>query len=86
MGLDQYAGFLFKRRSPQTFFWRKHSRFRGFFQGVLNKTKGRRKARKKTIETQHLWVLMVARWCKITEELVNRWEKNAKRGIPKFRG
>ena len=86
MGLDQYAGFRdSKGEVHDTFYWRKHSRLQVFFAGeYVEQNKGQtQKLENNTIDDlQHLGFNAGQGGVKITEELVNRLDKERKEGYP----
>ena len=86
MGLDQYAGFRdSKGEVHDTFYWRKHSRLQVFFAGEYveqNKAHTQKLENNTIDDLQHLGFNAGQGGVKITEELVNRLDKERKEGYP----
>ena len=88
MGLDQYAGFRdSKGEVHDTFFWRKHSRLQVFFAGEYEEqNKGQIHKLPDGdggfADLSHLGFNGGQGGVKITEELVNRLDKEVKEGYP----
>ena len=94
MGLDQYAGFRdSKGEVHDTFYWRKHSRLQVFFAGEYDEqNKSKRQKLYEEREKQraqggfgdlsHLGFNGGQGGVKITEELVNRLDKERREGYP----
>ena len=89
MGLDQYAGFRdSKGEVHDTFYWRKHSRLQVFFAGEYEEqNKGNTDKlyphnECNIMDLSHLGFNGGQGGVKITEELVNRLDKERKEGYP----
>ena len=88
MGLDQYAGFRdSKGEVHDTFYWRKHSRLQVFFAGeYVEQNKGQTHKLPDgdggAFDLSHLGFNGGQGGVKITEELVNRLDKERKEGYP----
>ena len=88
MGLDQYAGFRdSKGEVHDTFYWRKHSRLQVFFAGeYVEQNKGQTHKLPDgddgVFDLSHLGFNGNQGGVKITEELVDRLDKERKEGYP----
>ena len=88
MGLDQYAGFRdSKGEVHDTFYWRKHARLQTFFAGeYIEQNKGQTHKLPDgdggVFDLSHLGFNGGQGGVKITEELVNRLDKERKEGYP----